>query len=78
MWSIHGTARQIGDRGGTLIKKIVMSLSKRGNRTVLAGICEFHKIYFILCNQELITQSEQFLCACVTAFSLASLFLERF
>ena len=55
-----------------------MSLSKRGNRKALAGICEFDKIYFIRCNQELITRSEQFLCAPVTAFSLTSLFLERF
>ena len=55
-----------------------MSLSKQGNRKALARICEFHKIYFILCNQESITRSEQFLCAYVTAFSLTSLFLERF
>ena len=78
MWIIHGSARQIGDSGGTLITKIVMSLSKRGNRKALAGICEFDKIYFIRCNQELITRCEQFLCAPVTAFSLTSLFLERF
>ena len=55
-----------------------MTLSKRGSRKALAGISEFHKIYFILCNQEPITRSEQVLYACVTAFSLASLFLERF
>ena len=55
-----------------------MSLSRRGNRKALAGIREFHKLYFILCNQEPITRSEQFLYARVTAFSLASLFLERF
>ena len=36
----------IGDRGGTLITKIVMSLSKRGNRKALAGIFEFHKSCF--------------------------------
>ena len=45
-WSIHGSARQIGDRGGALITKIVMSLSKRGNLKALAGICEFHKFFF--------------------------------
>ena len=47
-----------------------MSLSKRGNRKALVGICEFHKSYFILCNQEPITRSEQFfMCSCHGVFT---------